>query len=159
MSRHTLLAIVSVLLILVFSLGIYLYKYANANLAEIKQDTQSEQNLAKQEPNAQNTWLNKLATTSKKEYVLPVNEIYIEYARPLKTKTKTAYQLIVDKNDAYSLFCITQTLRSIEVDFTLVKDGVKSQIFLNTNDSALLQSVITKLGNFDIKTSVKEVKI
>ena len=40
---------------------------------------------------------------------------------------------MIDKNDIYSMFCLMQTLRNSEVDFTVVKDGTKSQIFLNTS--------------------------
>lgn len=160
MSRHTLLSVIGFLVLSISILGGYLYKYANTNLEEIPKDIKSDNALGLTQDSSEKIgWLDKLANADKKEYALPVNEIYIEYARPLKLNIKTAYQLLVDKNDGYSMFCIMQTLKNTNVDFTIVKDSVKSQIFLNTNDSELLQSVITQLKAYDIQTSVVEVKI
>ena len=66
---------------------------------------------------------------------------------------------MIDKNDIYSMFCLMQTLRNSEVDFTVVRDGAKSQIFLNTQDSRLLQNIILQLRVYDIHSSVREVKL
>ncbi|KEA45583.1 hypothetical protein CR66_07070 [Campylobacter mucosalis] len=160
MGKNTLLAVVLLLLILVGISGVYLYKFANSDTASLSNDTtttyQSKENLTKEQ---QTSWVKDLAGLGKKEYVLPVNEIFIHYKRKNKEPQKTAYQLFIDKNDVYSMFCLTQTLKDSNVDFTIIKDGVKSQIFLNTQDSELLQKIILKLRKYDIDTSVTEVKI
>nr|WP_315520519.1 hypothetical protein [uncultured Campylobacter sp.] len=140
--------------------GIYLVKFASVNFSQIPENNiTNEQNITKNTASSEN-WINELATIKKKDYVLPVNEIFIEYNRPKIEKPKiTAYELMIDKNDIYSMFCLMQTLRNSEVDFTVVKDGAKSQIFLNTQDSKLLQNIILQLRVYDIHSSVREVKL
>jgi hypothetical protein len=160
MGRRTLLLVVVLLFVILGLVGIYLVKFASVNFSQIPENNiTNEQNITKNTAVSEN-WINELATIKKKDYVLPVNEIFIEYNRPKIEKPKiTAYELMIDKNDIYSMFCLMQTLRSSEVDFTVVKDGAKSQIFLNTQDSKLLQNIILQLRVYDIHSSVREVKL
>ena len=160
MGRRTLLLVVVLLFVMLGLVGIYLVKFASVNFSQTtEKNITSEQNITKNIAGSEN-WINELATIKKKDYVLPVNEIFIEYNRPKIEKPKiTAYELMIDKNDIYSMFCLMQTLRSSEVDFTVVKDGAKSQIFLNTQDSRLLQNIILQLRVYDIHSSVREVKL
>ena len=160
MGRRTLLLVVVLLFVMLGLVGVYLVKFASVNFSQIPENNiTNEQNITKSTASSEN-WINELATIKKKDYVLPVNEIFIEYNRPKIEKPKiTAYELMIDKNDIYSMFCLMQTLRSSEVDFTVVKDGAKSQIFLNTQDSKLLQNIILQLRVYDIHSSVREVKL
>jgi len=160
MGRRTLLLVVVLLFVMLGLVGIYLVKFASVNFSQIPENNiTNEQNITKNTASSEN-WINELATIKKKDYVLPVNEIFIEYNRPKIEKPKiTAYELLIDKNDIYSMFCLMQTLRNSEVDFTVVKDGAKSQIFLNTQDSRLLQNIILQLRVYDIHSSVREVKL
>lgn len=160
MGRRTLLLVVVLLFVILGLVGIYLVKFASVNFSQIPENNiTNEQNITKNIAGSEN-WINELATIKKKDYVLPVNEIFIEYNRPKIEKPKiTAYELMIDKNDIYSMFCLMQTLRNSEVDFTVVKDGAKSQIFLNTQDSKLLQNIILRLRVYDIHSSVREVKL
>ena len=160
MGRRTLLLVVVLLFVMLGLVGAYLVKFASVNFSQTtEKNITSEQNITKNTAGSEN-WINELATIKKTDYVLPVNEIVIEYNRPKIEKPKiTAYELLIDKNDIYSMFCLMQTLRSSEVDFTVVKDGAKSQIFLNTQDSKLLQNIILQLRVYDIHSSVREVKL
>lgn len=160
MGRRTLLLVVVLLFVILGLVGIYLVKFASVNFSQIPENNiTNEQNITKSTASSEN-WINELATIKKKDYVLPVNEIFIEYNRPKIEKPKiTAYELLIDKNDIYSMFCLMQTLRNSEVDFTVVRDGAKSQIFLNTQDSRLLQNIILQLRVYDIHSSVREVKL
>lgn len=160
MGRHTLLLVVVLLFVMLGLVGVYLVKFASVNFSQTtEKNMTNEQNITKNTAGSEN-WINELATIKKKDYVLPVNEIFIEYNRPKIEKPKiTAYELMIDKNDIYSMFCLMQTLRNSEVDFTVVKDGAKSQIFLNTQDSKLLQNIILQLRVYDIHSSVREVKL
>ena len=160
MGRRTLLLVVVLLFVMLGLVGVYLVKFASVNFSQTtEKNMTNEQNITKNTAGSEN-WINELATIKKKDYVLPVNEIFIEYNRPKIEKPKiTAYELMIDKNDIYSMFCLMQTLRSSEVDFTVVKDGAKSQIFLNTQDSKLLQNIILQLRVYDIHSSVREVKL
>lgn len=160
MGRRTLLLVVVLLFVMLGLVGVYLVKFASVNFSQTtEKNITSEQNITKNTAGSEN-WINELATIKKKDYVLPVNEIFIEYNRPKIEKPKiTAYELMIDKNDIYSMFCLMQTLRNSEVDFTVVRDGAKSQIFLNTKDSRLLQNIILQLRVYDIHSSVREVKL
>ena len=160
MGRRTLLSVVVLLFVMLGLVGIYLVKFASVNFSQTtEKNITNEQNITKNTAGSEN-WINELATIKKKDYVLPVNEIFIEYNRPKIEKPKiTAYELLIDKNDIYSMFCLMQTLRNSEVDFTVVRDGAKSQIFLNTQDSRLLQNIILQLRVYDIHSSVREVKL
>ena len=160
MGRRTLLSVVVLLFVMLGLVGVYLVKFASVNFGQTtEKNMTNEQNITKNTAGSEN-WINELATIKKKDYVLPVNEIFIEYNRPKIEKPKiTAYELMIDKNDIYSMFCLMQTLRNSEVDFTVVKDGAKSQIFLNTQDSKLLQNIILQLRVYDIHSSVREVKL
>ena len=160
MGRRTLLSVVVLLFVILGLVGVYLVKFASVNSGQTtEKNMTNEQNITKNTAGSEN-WINELATIKKKDYVLPVNEIFIEYNRPKIKKPKiTAYELLIDKNDIYSMFCLMQTLRNSEVDFTVVKDGAKSQIFLNTQDSKLLQNIILQLRVYDIHSSVREVKL
>lgn len=160
MGRRTLLLVVVLLFVMLGLVGVYLIKFASVNFSQTtEKNITSEQNITKNTAGSEN-WINELATIKKKDYVLPVNEIFIEYNRPKIEKPKiTAYELMIDKNDIYSMFCLMQTLRNSEVDFTVVRDGAKSQIFLNTQDSRLLQNIILQLRVYDIHSSVREVKL
>ena len=160
MGRRTLLLVVVLLFVMLGLVGVYLVKFASVNFGQTtEKNMTNEQNITKNTAGSEN-WINELATIKKKDYVLPVNEIFIEYNRPKIEKPKiTAYELMIDKNDIYSMFCLMQTLRNSEVDFTVVKDGAKSQIFLNTQDSKLLQNIILQLRVYDIHSSVREVKL
>ena len=160
MGRRTLLSVVVLLFVILGLVGVYLVKFASVNFSQTtEKNITSEQNITKNTAGSEN-WINELATIKKKDYVLLVNEIFIEYNRPKIEKPKiTAYELLIDKNDIYSMFCLMQTLRNSEVDFTVVRDGAKSQIFLNTQDSRLLQNIILQLRVYDIHSSVREVKL
>ncbi|WP_103615803.1 hypothetical protein [Campylobacter concisus] len=160
MGRRTLLLVVVLLFVILGLVGVYLVKFASVNFSQTtEKNMTNEQNITKSTAGSEN-WINELATIKKKDYVLPVNEIFIEYNRPKIEKPKiTAYELLIDKNDIYSMFCLMQTLRNSEVDFTVVRDGAKSQIFLNTQDSRLLQNIILQLRVYDIHSSVREVKL
>ena len=160
MGRRTLLLVVVLLFVMLGLAGVYLVKFASVNFSQTtEKNITNEQNITKNTAGSEN-WINELATIKKKDYVLPVNEIFIEYNRPKIEKPKiTAYELMIDKNDIYSMFCLMQTLRNSEVDFTVVRDGAKSQIFLNTQDSRLLQNIILQLRVYDIHSSVREVKL
>ena len=160
MGRRTLLLVVVLLFVMLGLVGVYLVKFVSVNFSQIPENNiTNEQNITKNTASSEN-WINELATIKKKDYVLPVNEIFIEYNRPKIEKPKiTAYELMIDKNDIYSMFCLMQTLRNSEVDFTVVRDGAKSQIFLNTQDSRLLQNIILQLRVYDIHSSVREVKL
>lgn len=161
MGRHALLAIITILLISLGACGFMLYRYASAGAFEVARDFDDETGFDKaQDTNSSAGWVGQLANVKKPNFTLPVNEIFIEFKRETKAqKAKEAYLLLIDKNDIYSLFCVREVLGGTGVDFTIVKDALKSQIYLNTKDNKLLERIINELKNYDIHSKVKEVRL
>lgn len=161
MGRHLLLAIIITLLIVLGACGFALYRYANIGLFETNQGISGDTEIAIKQENSDDTdWVKQLANVKKPDYTLPVNEIFIEFNRiPKPQTTREAYLLLIDKNDIYSLFCVREVLGGVGVDFTIVKDMLKSQIYINTKDSVILDKVIKELKNYDIHSKVREVRL
>lgn len=137
-----------------------LWRYANANLAQGDLSGETlQQTEIKNENKQVNLWVNELANLPQKEYILATNEIFIEFKDKAIPKTKSVYQLIIDKDDIYSMFCLAQTLKGISVDFTVVKQNSTNLIYLNTQDQNVLNHVINELKTYDIHSSIKEIKL
>ena len=149
------------LFIFVCVCGALLYRYADVNLkepapAELKiSQNGEERNLTAR----QTSWVGEMANLAPKNYALASNEIFIEFKDESKTVTKTAYQLVIDKNDIYSMFCLTQTLKNIPVDFSVVKENSQNLIYINTQDNGVLDRVINELKAYDIHSTFKEIKL
>lgn len=161
MKRHLLASVIVCLLAFVCLCGFFLWRYANANLAQgipQKQDIikEVESNGSKNEV----SWVNKLANLTPKEYILAANEIFIEFKNSEKDNfKKRVYQLIIDKNDIYSMLCLSQTLKNISVDFSVIKENSKNLIYINTQDVSILNRVIDDLKTYDIHSQIMEVKL
>lgn len=137
-----------------------LWRYANANLAQGDLSNETiQQTEIKNENKQVNLWVNELANLPQKEYILATNEIFIEFKDKAIPKTKSVYQLIIDKDDIYSMFCLSQTLDSVSVDFSIVKQNSTNLIYLNTQDKDVLNRVINELKTYDIHSSIKEIRL
>ncbi len=137
-----------------------LWRYANANLAQGDLGNETiQQTEIKNENKQVNLWVNELANLPQKEYILATNEIFIEFKDKAIRKTKSVYQLIIDKDDIYSMFCLSQTLDSVSVDFSIVKQNSTNLIYLNTQDKDVLNRVINELKTYDIHSSIKEIRL
>ena len=76
MGRRTLLLVVVLLFVILGLVGIYLVKFASVNFSQIPENNiTNEQNITKNTAVSEN-WINELAAIKKKDYVLPVNEIF-----------------------------------------------------------------------------------
>ncbi len=137
-----------------------LWRYANANLAQGDLGNETiQQTEIKNENKQVNLWVNELANLPQKEYILATNEIFIEFKDKAIPKTKSVYQLIIDKDDIYSMFCLSQTLDSVSVDFSIVKQNSTNLIYLNTQDKDVLNRIINELKTYDIHSSIKEIRL
>lgn len=160
MKRHLFAFVVVCLLIFVCASGFILWRYANANLAQGDLGNETiQQTEIKNENKQVNLWVNELANLPQKEYILATNEIFIEFKDKAIPKTKSVYQLIIDKDDIYSMFCLSQTLDSVSVDFSIVKQNSTNLIYLNTQDKDVLNRVINELKTYDIHSSIKEIRL
>ena len=74
----------------------------------------------------------------------------------LKEKSKF-YQLIINKNSIYSMFCLKQVLNSFDVKYFLLRSGKNQEIFLDTNNKNLLENKVKELKKYNISTQVQEI--
>ena len=74
----------------------------------------------------------------------------------LREKSKY-YQLIIDKNDAYSMFCLKQTLNSFKIKYSLTRTSEVTDNFLETDKQAIIQEIVQKLKIYDINAKFEEV--
>ena len=161
MKRYLFWGAISFLLIFVCVCGALLYKYADVNLKEpVPAELQISQNNKEQNlTTGPTSWVGEMANLAPKKYALASNEIYIEFKDESKAVVKIAYQLVIDKNDIYSMFCLTQTLKNIPVDFSVVKENSQNLIYINTRDNGVLDRVINELKAYDIRSTFKEIKL
>ena len=161
MKRYLLWGAMAFLSVFVCMCGALLYKYADVNLkapapAELKiSQNNKESNLTARPA----SWVGEMANLTPKKYALASNEIFIEFRDEPKAAIKTAYQLMIDKNDLYSMFCLTQILKNIPVDFSVVKENSQNLIYINTQDNGVLNRVINELKAYDIRSTFKEIKL
>lgn len=67
------------------------------------------------------------------------------------------FQLSIDKNDMYSLFCLKQTLNSFKIRYSLTRTDRALEIFLDTNEEQVMQDIVKKLKNYEINAKFTEV--
>ncbi|MDO5045517.1 hypothetical protein [Campylobacter sp.] len=160
MKRHLFAFVVLCLLVFVCISGFMLWDYANSNLAQVMHDENHVEKTERIDDGKKaNLWVNELANLPQKEYILATNEIFIEFKDKISSKSGSIYQLIIDKDDIYSMFCLTQTLKNILVDFSIVRQNSTNLIYLNTQDKDVLNHVINELKTYDIHSNIKEIKL
>jgi len=104
------------------------------------------------------TWSQELANSKDAKFSFPVNELYmqIDLKKYIPPKVKS-FRLVVDKVDRYSLFCIVQTLSSMNLPFVVDKNEKVPTIYVGSKTKNSLKSVVKKLKNYDIKSKIIEV--
>jgi hypothetical protein len=110
------------------------------------------------QPASQSTsWAQKMAQAATLDYHFPVNELFIklelQHAKPPK---EHIFQLVIDRSDEYSHFCIMQTLHSFSFPYTVVKDREGNAIYVNAQQQGLLRDVVERLKEYGIESTIKE---
>ncbi|MBZ7994362.1 hypothetical protein AVCANL279_01770 [Campylobacter canadensis] len=110
--------------------------------------------------NKKNTsWYNTTKNNSKKDYSIFANELYMHF--DLKNsddlEKKKFYQILIDRNDPYSLFCVKQNIDSLKLKFFLLNAKNNTQIFVDSSDISIIYVLIENLKAQNIKSSFKEI--
>ena len=113
------------------------------------------------EPVAQNSkaWQDRFLSIKTKNYSPAVENFSMVFdvdTTALQPKSKF-YQLIIDKNDIYSVFCLKQTLNSFDVKYSLTRSKDEAEIFLDTDNKLILEAIQKALTVYNINTQVKEI--
>ena len=105
------------------------------------------------------TWQERLALMSPKDYT-PAGErfsmVFGVDTSMFRPKSKY-YQLIIDKHDVYSMFCLKQTLNSYEIKYALTHTSEGTDIFLETDKQVLIDEIIMRLKRYEINAKFEEV--
>jgi hypothetical protein len=147
--------------LLLGGVSLLLYKLLNQSI-EVKMDTAKIQPSTALEPkndSTNSTWVKELAHQDTKEFMFPVNELFIQVDSPVlavAAKGK-AYRLVIDKLDRYSLFCIVQTLSLLNVPYMIVKEEKIPLIYVQEKSANSLENVLRELEKYNIKSKIVEV--
>ncbi len=160
MKKYITISILGILLlILLVVVFILLWKFkANSDfIPKFVKEANVNQNIEK--PMQEPTWQEELAKWPTKDFT-PAAEQFTLYfdadTSELKEKSKY-YQLVVNKYDVYSMFCLRQTLNSFNVKYFLLKSSESPEIFLDTNNKNLIDDIIKELKKYKINTEAKEI--
>lgn len=145
--------LLSLFLVIVF---IALVRFANQTTARAVAVTPSE----KQTPQPMiqaSSWAQKMAQAASLDYHFPVNELFIKLElQEAKPPKEHIFQLVIERSDLYSHFCIMQTLQTFPFAYSVVKDRQGNVIYVNAQQKEMLQGVVERLKEYDIESIVKE---
>ncbi|NLC27173.1 MAG: hypothetical protein GX780_00140 [Campylobacteraceae bacterium] len=103
------------------------------------------------------SWVSKMAQATTRDHHFPVNELYIKlHLQEAIPPKKHIFQLVIDRSDRYSQFCIVQTLAHFSFPYTMVRDKDENRIYINAQNRSLLDDVVKKLKEYTIESTVKE---
>ncbi|MBK1973870.1 hypothetical protein JG677_07405 [Campylobacter sp. TTU-622] len=105
------------------------------------------------------TWQEEVANWVSKDYTPAAEQFSMHFEADIsdfKEKSKY-YQLIINKYDIYSIFCLKQTLNFFNIDYFLLKSNDNPEIFLNTDNKTLIENIINKLKEYKINAKAKEI--
>jgi len=159
MKRHLFAIAVAVLLVFVLVCVVLLYRFATYNLAQVSPVLEMEQNKQVEEKKVGGSWVKDLAKLPPREYVLATNEIFMEFKSEIKKQSKVVSQLIINKNDIYSVFCLSQTLNKFTVNFSIIKQNSGNLIYIDTQDKSILKRIVDELKMYDIHSTFKEIRL
>jgi len=158
MKKYALIGILSVLaLFLIFIVFYLLWKFRADSLSFPQ--LVKEHNTTLITPKLENSWQQEFASLPNRDFTPAAEQFTLHFeadTSDLKEKSKY-FQLIINKYDIYSMFCLKQTLNSFNVKYFLLKTAQSSEIFLDTDNKKLIQDIINELKKYKIHTEIKEI--
>ncbi|MDL0101684.1 hypothetical protein [Campylobacter felis] len=158
MKKYALIGILSVLtLILLIVIFVLLWNFKSDS--DFFPQFIKENNTTKAVLDKTKTWQQELAMWPVKDFTPAAEQFRLYFdadTSELKEKNKY-YQLIINKYDIYSMFCLRQTLDSFKVKYFLLKSIESLEIFLDTDNQKLIEEIINELKKYKINTQAKEI--
>ncbi|EAK0959961.1 hypothetical protein ACJU1Q_000294 [Campylobacter upsaliensis] len=158
MKKYALIGILSVLtLILLIVVFVLLWNFKSDS--DFFPQFIKENNTTKAVLDKTKTWQQELAMWPVKDFTPAAEQFRLYFdadTSELKEKNKY-YQLIINKYDIYSMFCLRQTLDSFKVKYFLLKSIESPEIFLDTDNQKLIEEIINELKKYKINTQAKEI--
>ncbi len=104
------------------------------------------------------TWTEDLAQANNAKFQFPVNELFMQIDLKSYVPPKVKFfRLVIDRTDRYSLFCIVQTLSSMNLPFVLEKKSKNPDIYVTSKTEDSLNTVVKRLKEYDIESKIVEV--
>ncbi|WP_458701153.1 hypothetical protein ACKGJI_03395 [Sulfurospirillum sp. 1307] len=145
---------------LIIALGVVLYSLLKVDDSKVLVNADYLSPSVKIEKNEikDKSWAENLAGANKSNFTYPINELFmqIDLKNYIPPKIKS-YRLVVDRADRYSMFCIMQTLSSMNLPFVLEKKGMVPTIYVGSKTKDNLLHVVNKLKDYDIESKIIEV--
>ncbi|EOE5691793.1 hypothetical protein ACKJV2_000187 [Campylobacter upsaliensis] len=158
MKKYALIGILSVLtLILLIVIFVLLWNFKSDS--DFFPQFIKENNTTKAVLDKTKTWQQELAMWPVKDFTPAAEQFRLYFdadTSELKEKNKY-YQLIINRYDIYSMFCLRQTLDSFKVKYFLLKSIESPEIFLDTDNQKLIEEIIKELKKYKINTQAKEI--
>ncbi|EPU7281821.1 hypothetical protein ACVY5A_000018 [Campylobacter upsaliensis] len=158
MKKYALIGILSVLtLILLIVIFVLLWNFKSDS--DFFPQFIKENNTTKAVLDKTKTWQQELAMWPVKDFTPAAEQFRLYFdadTSEIKEKNKY-YQLIINKYDIYSMFCLRQTLDSFKVKYFLLKSIESPEIFLDTDNQKLIEEIIKELKKYKINTQAKEI--
>lgn len=98
------------------------------------------------------SWLDKVGSRSK--YIPPSNLIYIKVDD--KIDVTKSLKIVIDRCDAYSIFCVTRVVKELDIGATILKNGDIGIIYLASENKNLANQIIENLKRYNIHSKIKE---
>lgn len=156
MRKHILTTSFALLAFLVVGVLVWLVQFSNQSTPAFAGYEKSEKQPVSSIDTGE-TWVNKLAHVTTREYHFPVNELFIKLQPKQVIPQKTqVYQLVIEQSDRYSHFCIMQTLNAFTFPYTLTRDKSENKVYIQAQNPQNLDAVVNKLKEYSIESSVKE---
>jgi hypothetical protein len=107
---------------------------------------------------AKTSWVEEMANSKDSKFSFPVNELFmqIDLKTYIPAKIKS-FRLVIDRSDRYSLFCVVQTLSSMDLPYVLEKKNKISSIYVGSKTKKSLDKVVDTLKGYDINSKIIEV--
>ena len=87
----------------------------------------------------------------------PVNELLVELSlQKVKPPKEHIFQLIIDKNDSYSFFCLMQTLKFFSIPYSIVKENNNKKVLISAKQKSELNKIAVELKKYNIDSIIKE---
>ncbi|TQR34603.1 hypothetical protein DMB92_01165 [Campylobacter sp. MIT 99-7217] len=158
--KYSLFGILAILFLALVAVIVYLIIGFGSAVGILPQGLYDEsKELSLEDTQRKPQWQDKFISLSSKDYSPATQRYSMSFhvdKSGLEPKSKF-YQLIVDKNDLYSLFCLKQTLNAFSVKYNLTHVDKNTEIFLDTDNITLLESIQKELKKYNINTQVKEI--
>lgn len=146
-------------LILFLGVGLFLNRLLHQE-AEVKMDVaeySTPPTIPSPEPPKEKVWIKELAQKDSREFIFPVNELFmqIDLHGPDGTKQKL-FKLVIDRADRYSLFCLVQTLSALQLSYVVIKENKLPIVYVKDKNIKRLEAAVQELEKYDIKSKIIE---